>query len=85
MNNMQELQNQIVQLEQLTKQHLSREALTRYSNIKAVDPEKAVHITSIISQLVQQGQINQTVTDEQFKQLLIQLQPKKKEFKFTRK
>jgi len=85
MNNVQELQSQILQLEQLTKQHLSREALARYSNIKAVDPEKAVHITSIISQLVQQGQITQTVTDEQFKQLLIQIQPKKKEFKFTRK
>ena len=60
MNNVQELQNQILQLEQLTKQHLSREALARYSNIKAVDPEKAVYITSIISQLVQQGQITQT-------------------------
>ena len=85
MNNVQELQNQILQLEQFTKQHLSREALTRYSNIKAADPEKAVHINSIISQLVQQGQINQTVTDEQFKQLLMQLQPKKKEFRLTRK
>src|SRR3989338_2075082 len=78
------LQQQISQLEIAVKQFFSKEALERYGNIKAAHPEKSVQLLAVIGQLVQAGRIKDKLTDEQLKEILKRLTPKKKEFKIKR-
>ena len=77
-------QQQIEQLELIVKQVLSKEALIRYGNIKVAHPEKAIQVLVVIAQLIQQQNI-QKLTDEQFKEILKKLTPKKREFKIKRR
>ncbi|MBM3199849.1 hypothetical protein FJZ53_02840 [Candidatus Woesearchaeota archaeon] len=80
-----QLQKQIAVLETVAKQAMSKEAVIRYGNLKAAHPEKALQLIAIIAQAIQQGQLNEQITDEKLKNLLIQLEPPKKEFKMTKK
>ena len=80
-----EIQKQFEALEQVVKQKLSKEAIARYGNIKAAHPEKAMQVITALAQLVQQGQIQETITDDLLKQILLKLQEPKKEFKIARK
>ena len=79
------LQQQVAQLEATAKQFLSNEAITRYGNIKSVSPQRAVQITALITQLVQQGRLKAQLSDTEFKQLLMQLEPAKHEVKISRR
>ncbi len=72
-----EFQQKLVQLENLAKQFLTKEATSRYFNLKVAHPEIAVKAISIIAQAVQTGQIKEKITDQQFRNLLIQIQEKK--------
>jgi|TARA_Y100000310_G_scaffold97577_1_gene95216 programmed cell death protein 5 len=94
-NKMQEQQNQQVQeelklqqqievLEEFVKKHLTKEAIQRYGNLKAAHKEKAIQVITLIAQALQSGQITDKISDEQFKQILKQLQPDKREFKIRR-
>jgi len=74
------LRHQLNLLEQEVKKYLSRDAILRYGNIKAVNPEKARQIIVLLSQLIQNGQIREQISDEQFKQLLLQIQEPTKTF-----
>lgn len=74
-----ELQKQIQVLETAVKQHLSKEAISRYGNVKAAHPEKALQIITIMAQLIQSGQITEKITDEQFKEILRRLDKPKQE------
>jgi len=78
------LQQQMALIESQAKQYLDKDALSRFGNIKLADPQKAFQIAALIMQAAQSGQITQ-LNDEEFKNLLIQIQGQKKEFKFTRK
>lgn len=80
-----QLQKQVAMLESIARQKMTREAVTRYGNLKSAHPEKAIQIIAILAQAIQQGQITEQVTDEKLKSLLIQLEPPKKEFKITKK
>lgn len=80
-----ELQKQIQLLETTVKQFLAREAITRYGNIKAAHPQKAMQIITILAQLIQSGQIKEQINDAQFKEMLLKLQEPKQETKITRK
>ncbi len=80
---MNEQQQQIAQLEAAVKPLFTKEALARYNNIRLAYQEQAVRVLLIIAQLAQKQQIT-TVTDEQLKQLLMQLQPQKRETKIIR-
>ena len=80
-----QLQQQINQLEILVKQHLTKEALTRYGNLKAAHPEKAVQLLVVLGQAAQSGQLSGKVDDSQLKELLKRLTPEKKDFKIKRK
>ncbi|MFC1705038.1 DNA-binding protein [Nanoarchaeota archaeon] len=75
-----QLQQQIEQLEGVVKQFFTKEALQRYGNLKAAHPEKAVQVLVGLGQLVQSGKINQKITDDQLKELLRKIEPKKKDF-----
>lgn len=79
-----QLQQQIDQLESVVKQIFTKEALSRYGNIKAAHPEKAVQLLVVLGQLIQQGKIKQ-INDSQLKEILKKLTPEKKEFKIKRK
>ena len=80
-----QLQRQVEMLEMVAKQKMTKEAISRYGNLKAAHPEKAIQIIAVIAQGIQQGQITEQVTDEKLKTLLRQLEPPKKEFKITKK
>ncbi len=80
-----QLQQQIQQLEIVIKQYLSNEAITRYSNLKVAHPEQAVKALATIAQGIEHGYIKEKLTDEQFKSILKQISPEKKEFKLLRK
>ncbi len=80
-----QLQQQINQLEILVKQYLTKDALTRYGNLKAAHPEKAVQLLVILGQAVQSGQLPRKIDDAQLKELLRRLTQEKKDFKIKRK
>lgn len=80
-----EIQQQIGMLENIAKQYLSKEAISRYGNLKAGHPDKAIQVIAVIAQAAQLGQIKEKLNDEQFKEILMQIQKPKKEFKITKR
>jgi len=79
-----QLQQQIQQLEALVRPKLTKKAAERYGNLKIAHQEKAIQVLVLLAQAIQAGQINQ-VDDNQLKEILMKLTPKKKEFKIRRK
>ena len=78
-----QLQKQVEALEALIKKYLDKNAITRYGNIKAAHPEKAMQVLAVLAQLIQQGQIKQPISDDEFKALLMQLTQEKKQTKIA--
>ena len=79
-----QMQQQVAQLETIVKTLFTKEALSRYGNLKAAHPEKAVQVLAAIGQMMQQGKA-QKITDEDLKKILTLLTPKTKQIKITRK
>jgi len=80
----QEVQQQLQQIEAIVKQKLTKEALQRYSNIKAADPGKAAQLSLLLAQFLQSGR-TEMIDDNIMKEILIRITPKKREIKITRK
>jgi DNA-binding TFAR19-related protein (PDSD5 family) len=78
----QQIQQQVQQLEVMIKQKLTKKALERYSNIKAAHPEKAVQLLVVLGQIIQAG--NNMIDDNQLKELLVRLTPKKRDFRIKK-
>ncbi len=78
-----QLQKQVEALETLIKKYLDKNAIARYGNIKAAHPEKAMQVLAVLAQLIQQGQIKQPISDDEFKALLMQLTQEKKQTKIA--
>lgn len=74
-----QMQQQVAQLEAGAKMWMDAEAVSRYGNIKAAHPEKALQVAVLIAQFVQSGKIHKLITDEQLKELLAYLDEQKKE------
>jgi len=72
------------QKEALLKQILSPEARQRLTNLKMVKPDFTEQLELQIIQLAQMGKIPIPLSDVQLKQILIQLQSRKRETKITR-
>ena len=68
-----ELANNIKLIENVAKSKMSKDAISRYGNIKIAHPEKAVKVISYIAEAVHSGQINEIITDKQFKELLVRI------------
>ena len=66
-----------------TSSHQSKEAISRYGNLKAAHPDVAIQAIAVIAQAA--GQIKEKISDEQFKNILKQMQKPKKEFKILRR
>ena len=86
-NNQEELiklQQQLDQLERLAKQHMTREAIERYGNIKIAHQELSIQLILLITQSIEKNQLRGKITDEQLKTLLreIQNQKRQKKIKF---
>ena len=79
------MQQQIVMIENEAKKHLDSNALSRYSNLKVVHPEKALQVAAIIVQATQTNQFPDILDDTQLKELLIKLQEPSKEFRIKRR
>ena len=77
-----ELANNLRMIEEIAKSKMTREAISRYGNIKIAHPELAIKAISLVAQACQAGGID-TITDIQFKELLNQIQDKKN-FKFRK-
>ncbi len=77
----QQLKNQIAHLEHLIKKYLTRDALIRYGNIKTANPDKAVQVLSVLSQLIQYKKENEKITDDELKSILKRIQEQKRETK----
>lgn len=82
-----ELIQQIALLEKIAKQNMTKEAIARYGNLKIAHPETALKAVATIAQAAQLGQLQEPLTDLQFKQLLLDFQQGKKQFnlKISRK
>jgi len=84
LNQQAEINKQIELLEEKLRRRLNRDALLRYGNIKAANPEFAINILVAMNQVL--GNDSQSlINDEDFKKILKSLQPKKRDFKIRRK
>ncbi len=72
------------QKEALLRQILSPEARQRLTNLKMVKKEFTENLELQIIQLAQTGKLPIPLSDAQLKQILIQLQSRKRETKITR-
>ncbi len=72
------------QKQALLKQILSPEARQRLTNLKMIKPEFTEQLELQLIQLAQMGKIPIPLSDAQLKQILIQLQSRKRETKITR-
>ncbi len=79
------LQEQILQIEITAQKYMTQEAISRYGTLKSAHLQKSLQAISFIAQLAMQNQIAEKITDEQFKQLLLKLEPEKRETKIIRK
>ncbi|MFH0831644.1 MAG: DNA-binding protein [archaeon] len=80
----QQLRQQLTAIEAVAKQKMTKEAISRYGNLKSAHLETAVRAISLIAQAVASGQIREVMTDEEFKILLQEIQKGKKEFHFRK-
>ncbi|MDP6642201.1 MAG: DNA-binding protein [Candidatus Nanoarchaeia archaeon] len=78
------MQQQIEMLENIAKQHLTKEAIQRYGNLRLAHQEKAIQVITLIVQAAQAGQLKEKIDDAKFKKLLKQLDTPKKEFKLRK-
>ncbi len=81
---MQVEQQMEAQKQALLKQILSPEARQRLTNLKLIKPEFTDQLELQLIQLAQLGKIPIPLSDAQLKQILIQLQSRKRETKITR-
>ncbi|MFH0978543.1 MAG: DNA-binding protein [Candidatus Woesearchaeota archaeon] len=79
-----QMQQELVQLELAVKSRMTKEAMQRYGNIKLADQERSIQLLVVLGQLLQSARI-QMIDDNTLKQVLLQLQQKKKDFTITRK
>ncbi len=73
-----------MQKQAILKSILTPEARQRLANLKLVKPEFTAQLELQLIQLAQLGKLPIPLTDEQLKQILIQLQTKKREIKIRR-
>ena len=80
----QKIAQQINQLESLAKQYMTKEAIERYSNLKVAHQELAINVISLIAKAVKTNQLKQKITDQQFKDILVEINPNKERFRIIK-
>ncbi|MCW3994157.1 MAG: DNA-binding protein [Candidatus Bathyarchaeota archaeon] len=80
-----QMQQQLeLQKQALLRSILTPEARQRLANLKMVRPDFTSQLELQLIQLAQQGKIPIPLTDKQLKQILIQIQSRKREIKIRR-
>jgi programmed cell death protein 5 len=80
-----QLQQQLeLEKQAILKSILTPEARQRLANLKMVKPEFTSQLELQLIQLARQGRLPIPLTDEQLKQILVQLQTRKRETKIRR-
>ena len=82
--NVQAQQQLELQKQALLRSILTPEARQRLTNLKMVRPEFTSQLELQLIQLAQQGKIPIPLTDKQLKQILVQIQSRKREIKIRR-
>lgn len=72
------------QKQAMLKVILTPEARQRLANLKLVKPEFTTQLEDYLIQLAQYGRLPTPLSDDQLKQILIQLQSRKREIKIRR-
>ena len=80
-NEKQEFLQQVNQLESVVKTRLTKEALSRFGNLKTAHPEKASRALTVIANIIQKNN-SLIIDDKMLTDILLQLTPQKKAFKF---
>ena len=75
LNQQREETQQIAALEEAVKKYFTSDAMVRYGNLKAADPEQAVKALVLLSRLLRSQRI-QGIDSETLKNVLRQLQPR---------
>ena len=73
-----------LQKQALLRSMLTPEARQRLTNLKMIKPEFTSQLELQLIQLAQQGKIPIPLTDKQLKQILVQMQARKREIKIRR-
>ena len=76
------IQKQILEMENMAKQYLSQEALVRFGNLKSAHPDKAFQVSAVICQLANEGHLKSVINDQQFKDLLLRIEPENRQSSF---
>ncbi len=71
--------------EQALRTLLSPEARLRLNNVKMVKPELAAMVENYLLGMASQGRLNNRISDDQLKQILLSIQQPKRDFKINRK
>lgn len=61
-------------LEHKVKNYLSKDALSRFGNLKTAHPEIAMKAVMILAKAIELGQLKRELGDDEFKSLLIEMQ-----------
>ncbi|MEI6839955.1 MAG: DNA-binding protein [Methanomicrobiales archaeon] len=81
-----ERQRQVeAQVHMVLMQIMEPDARERLNTIKITKPDFAKAVEQQLVLLAQSGRLKSKITDQQLKELLLQLTPKKKEFRISRK
>ena len=78
------LQEELSKLESLIKTKMTKEAISRYGNIKLSHPHTAMNLLALLTQILERDS-DKTITDEDLKRMLMLLNQNKRETKITRK
>jgi len=78
------MRQQLQQLENAIRQRMTKEAFERYGNIKSANPQFAVQILLVLSQYIEKTK-RERIDDQEFKQLLKQMAPDRKNISIKRK
>lgn len=77
-----QMAQQVMALEKVAKPMMSKESISRYGNLKAAHPETAIKAIAIVAQAVQMGQLRQQLSDNDFRQILVEILKGKKTYNF---
>jgi len=71
--------------EQALKTLLMPEARLRLNNVRMVKPELAAMVENYLLGMASQGRLNNQISDDQLKQILLSIQQPKRDFKINRR